>query len=61
MEEDKFTIQLVIGKLEFDGNEVCPFNLLDYYEIVKFEQLESKLKEFYGKGIKKIEEIKNLY
>ena len=59
--EDKFIIQLIIGKLESDGNEICTFNLLDHSEIMRFEQLKSKLKKVYEYGIEIIEEIKNLY
>ena len=57
--EDKFIVQLVIGIMESDGSEICSFNLLDYSEIVRFEELKSKLKNLYEKGIEKIEEIKN--
>ena len=59
--EDKFTIQLVIGKMESDGSEIVRFDLLDHGEIVRFEQLKSKLKKIYEYGIEIIEEIKNLY
>jgi len=59
--EDKFIVQLIIGKMESDGSEICQFNLLDYSEIVRFEQLESKLKKISEKGIEKIEEIKDFY
>ena len=59
--EDKFMIQLVIGKMESDGSEIVRFDLLDHGEIVRFEQLKSKLKKIYEYGIEIIEEIKNLY
>lgn len=59
--EDKFNIRLVLGKLEYDGNAVESFTLLDNFEIVEFEDLESKLKEFYEKGIEKIKSIKEMY
>jgi len=61
MEEDKFMVQLVIGKMESDGNEICSFNLLDHIEIMRFEQLKSKLKKIYEYGIEIIEEIKDFY
>lgn len=59
--EDKFNIRLVLGKMEYDGNAVESFMLLDYFEIVGFKDLESKLKEFYEKGIEKIKSIKEMY
>jgi len=59
--EDKFNIRLVLGKLEYDGNSIESFMLLDYFEIVGFEDLELKLKEFYEKGIEKIKRIKEMY
>lgn len=45
--KEKFTIQLVIGMMEFDGDEITTFNLMDYGEFVNFEKLGSKLGEFY--------------
>lgn len=54
----RFAIQLVIGKLEFDGNTIEEFNLLDRGELVPFELLEEKLTRFYNDGIEKIKEIK---
>jgi len=33
---------------------------MDYGEIVNFEKLESKLGEFYKKGIEKIKEIREM-
>ena len=60
-EKEKFMIQLVIGKMESDGNEIVRFDLLDHGEIMRFEQLKSKLKKIYEYGIEIIEEIKNLY
>ena len=56
----KFTIQLVIGKMEFDGTEIATFNLMNYGEIVGIDKLESKLSEFYRKGLEKIKEIKGM-
>ena len=54
----KFAIQLILGKLEFDGNTIESFNLLDRMELVPFEQLEGKLTSFYNDGIEKIKEVK---
>ena len=56
-----YSIGLVIRKLEFDGNEIASFNLLDYEEIISFDNLESKLKDFYNKGIEKIKELKDQF
>ncbi len=53
----RFAVQLIIGKLEFDGNAIESFNLLDRMELVPFEQLEAKLTKFYSDGIEKIKEI----
>ena len=54
----RFAVQLIIGKLEFDGNTIESFNLLDRMELVPFEQLEVKLTRFYNDGIEKIKEVK---
>jgi len=59
--KDKFIVQLVIGKMESDGNEICQFNLLDHGEIVRFGQLKSKLKKIYEMGLETIEEINDFY
>ena len=53
-----YSIGLVIRKLEFDGNEIASFNLLDYEEIITFDNLISKLEDFYHKGLEKIKELK---
>lgn len=54
---EKFSIQLVIAKLESDGESMATFRLLDYEEIVPYSKLEQKLKKFYNTGIEKIKEI----
>ncbi len=56
--KQRFAVQLIISKLEFDGNTIESFNLLDRMEIVSFELLEGRLTRFYNDGIEKIEEIK---
>lgn len=56
--KQRFAVQLIISKLEFDGNTIESFNLLDRMEIVSFEILEERLTRFYNDGIEKIEEIK---
>ncbi len=56
--EDKYSIGLFIGKIEFDGNEISDFSLLDYKEIVLFNELESKLNDFYNSGLEKIKKLK---
>ena len=55
----KFVVQIIIGKLEFDGNSVESFNLMDRMEIVSFKLLEKKLSRFYNNGLEKIKEIKD--
>ena len=55
--EGRFTIQLIISKLEDDGGSISTFRLLDYEEIIPFFLLEKILKKFYDIGIKKIKEI----
>jgi hypothetical protein len=54
---DKFVVQLILSKLEPDGESMSSFRLLDYEEIVPYTKLEQKLTEFYNTGIKKIKEI----
>lgn len=56
--KQRFAVQLIISKLEFDGNTIESFNLLDRMEIVSFDLLEGRLTSFYNNGIEKIEEIK---
>ncbi len=56
--EDRYSLGLTIGKLEFDGNEVSNFTLLDYAEIVLFGELESKLTDFYNRGLEKVKQLK---
>lgn len=53
----KFVVQIVIGKLEFDGNSIEQFNLFDLMEIVSLELLEKRLNQFYNNGLRKIKEI----
>lgn len=55
--EGKFSLQLVLAKLENDGESISTFHLLDYGEIVPFSRLENKLTKFYNTGIEKIKEI----
>ena len=55
-----FSIQLIIGKLEFDGNAIESFSLLDIMEIVPYKLLEKKLNEYHKKGIEKIKELKEI-
>lgn len=55
--EDRFSIQLIISKLEDDGGSISTFRLLDYEEIIPFFLLEKLLTKFYDIGIKKIKEI----
>ena len=56
-QEVKYTLSLIIGKLEFDGSEMSNFKLLDRAEIVPFNKLESKLTRFYKNGLEKIKEV----
>ena len=53
----KFSIQLILSKLELDGENMAIFRMLDYEEIVPYSKLEQKLTNFYNTGIKKIKEI----
>lgn len=54
-----FALQLVMAKLEFDGNTIEPFTLLDYAETIPLVLLEKRLDELYEKAKKKIKEIKD--
>ena len=53
----KFSIQLILSKLEHDGENMASFRMLDYEEIVPYSKLEKKLTKFYNIGIEKIKEI----
>jgi len=54
----KFMIQLVLAKLEHDGESMATFRFLDHEEIVEFPKLEDKLLKYYKTGLAKIKEIK---
>ena len=54
---EKFVIQLVLSKLEPDGETISSFRLLDHEEIVSFSILEKTLKKYYNTGLEKIKEI----
>ena len=55
--EGKFSLQLIISKLESDGESMSSFRMMDYEEIVPYSKLEKKLTKFYNTGIEKIKEI----